>query len=151
MVGQAVEEGGGACWPSINLCSRLRTCVLDRTPSAKANSAAVSTSCSSWCSTRARISTMSLSPPGWCRRFRCKCRNASGNSRNGAPLRKAPGGAAMVPSVRSAGGMLRRVALDHRQIMPPVIKCAAGTVCPLDDAGCSQMTCPSATTTNLLG
>ena len=56
-----------------------------------ASSTAASTACSSCWRTRARISTISRSPPGFLSRLCCKDLKAAGSSAKGAPLRKAPG------------------------------------------------------------
>ena len=56
-----------------------------------ASSTAVSTACSSCWRTRARISTISRSPPGLFSMRCCSARNAGGSSAKGAPLRRAPG------------------------------------------------------------
>ena len=55
--------GGGS---SVKRPNRLSTCSFDGLPHSNANSTALSTAPSSWCNTRARISTMSRSPPGRC-------------------------------------------------------------------------------------
>src|SRR6185437_9482616 len=64
---------------------------------------AASTACSSCWRTRARISTISRSPPGVLSIRCCKARKAGGSSANGAPLRRGS-----------------RLALNDRQIVPPV-------------------------------
>ena len=68
-----------------------------------ASSTAVSTACSSCWRTRARISTISRSPPGVLSMRCCRARKAGGSSTKGAPLRKCA-----------------RFALNDRQIVPPV-------------------------------
>lgn len=83
--------GQGAVTRSGWWCRTSRTWVLVATPASNASSTACSTTCSSWCKTNDTISTISLSPPSRLSRCPCNCRNASGISRNAAPLRNAPG------------------------------------------------------------
>ena len=83
--------GGSIGLPSTKRCSRFRICVFVGAPASSASSTAASTACSSCWRTRARISTISRSPPGVLSIRCCKARKAGGSSANGAPLRRAPG------------------------------------------------------------
>ena len=83
--------GGAIGLPSTRRCSRFRIWVLVGAPASSVSSTAASTACSSCWRTRARISTISRSPPGVLSMRCCRARKAGGSSTKGAPLRKAPG------------------------------------------------------------
>jgi len=89
----ACTTAGGAStgFPSTSRCSTFRICVLVGAPASNASSTAVITACSSCWRTRARISTITRSPPGVLSIRCCKARKAGGSSAKGAPLRSAPG------------------------------------------------------------